>query len=77
MADKPETLWWHETGPLLGYKDGTLYIEDLNPQAYIRWSMQPRELFRIGLRCIWVAVKNWRPYHEQHPKGSRASASHP
>lgn len=52
------TLFWHPTGPLLRYVSGTLHIEDLNPQIKTQWRMDRKEMFLLGLRCLWAAC--WR-----------------
>lgn len=50
------TLFWHETGPLLRYRDGTLEVEDLNPQVQTRWSMSRSEMFMTGIKFILAAL---------------------
>jgi hypothetical protein len=50
------TLFWHKTGPLLKYEDGTLHIEDLNPQIKTQWRMSRGEIFKLGWRCILAAA---------------------
>ena len=50
------TLFWHGTGPLLKYDNGTLHIEDLNPQIKTQWRMSRGEMFWLGWRCILAAA---------------------
>jgi hypothetical protein len=50
------TLFWHQTGPLLKYVEGTLFIEDLNPEIKTRWRMSRIEMLRLGWRCIYAAL---------------------
>ena len=51
------TLFWHRTGPLLKYEDGTLYVEDLNPEIKTRWLMSRAEMLGLGWRCILAAIR--------------------
>ena len=56
------TLFWHPTGPKLSYNPaGILLIEDLNPQVAISWRVRRWPLFKIGLRCMWVAIVGGKP----------------
>ena len=32
-------------------------IDDLNPDVKTRWRMSRMEMLRLGLRCIWSAVR--------------------
>ena len=50
------TLYWHKTGPLLRYSDGTLYVADLNPEIETKWRMSRWAMLKLGLRCIWSVV---------------------
>jgi hypothetical protein len=52
------TLFWHPTGPMLKYVDGSLCIADLNPETALRWRMSRLEIFWLGWRCIAAAL--WR-----------------
>ena len=52
------TLFWHPAGPLVKYGDGTLYIEDLNPQIKTQWRMSRAEMFRLGWGCIVTAFRH-------------------
>lgn len=52
-------IFWHPSGPLVIYKDGTLHIENLNPQIMTRWRMSRMEMLRFGRRCI-VAALRWK-----------------
>jgi hypothetical protein len=49
-------LFWHPTGPQLEYRDEILFVADLNPEFEVKWNVTPSELFRIGLRCIYVSL---------------------
>ena len=42
------TLWWHETGPSVGYEDGFLVIRDLNPEVQLQWRMSKHELIVLA-----------------------------
>lgn len=53
---RKRTLYWHETGPLIAYGDGTLFIADLNPQVETKWRMSRGEMFRLGWRIMLSAV---------------------
>lgn len=50
------TLFWHQTGPLLKYADGTLHIEDLNPEFRTQWRMSRMEMFHLGWCCFRAAL---------------------
>lgn len=54
---KLNTIWWCPEGPLLKYEPATFVIEDLNPDVKITWRMSRFELFKIGLRCILIAIR--------------------
>jgi hypothetical protein len=51
------TLFYDKTGPLVRYSNGTLDIEDLNPETKMRWRMSRGEMLRLGWRCIWSALR--------------------
>jgi hypothetical protein len=51
------TLFWNQTGPLLRYSDGMLYVEDLNPEVKTSWRMSRKEMLKLGYRCIIAALK--------------------
>lgn len=50
------TIYWHPTGPLIYFTGTTMGIEDLNPEAKMRWRMSRTEMLRIGWRCIVAAI---------------------
>ena len=54
---KGTTLFWDQTGPLMRYADGTLYLEDLNPEVKIKWRMSHYEMFKAGLRFVWASIR--------------------
>jgi hypothetical protein len=54
---KPITLFWHQSGPLMKYDGCTLLIEDLNPESRTRWSMSRSEMLKLGWRCIVAALR--------------------
>jgi len=56
MERKTMTLFWHSTGPLMYYTDGTFGVEDLNPEAKMRWRMSRWDMMRLGWRCILAAL---------------------
>lgn len=49
-------IFSHETGPLVEYKDGFLFIEDLNPHVETKWEMSRWEMFKMGMAAIKAAV---------------------
>ena len=51
-----KTIFWHSTGPLLRYGDGTLYIEDLNPQITTQWKLGRWRAIVIAFRLIKAAT---------------------
>lgn len=51
------TLFWNQSGPLMKYAEGTLHIEDLNPEMQTRWRMSRGEMFRLGWRCIVASLR--------------------
>ena len=53
---KTTTLFWHETGPLLNYTDGTLHIGSLNPDLHASWRMTRMEMLITGWRFIVAAL---------------------
>lgn len=51
-------LLFHDAaGPQLVYRHDFLEINDLNPEARIRWRMTRAELFRLGWRCIVASLR--------------------
>jgi hypothetical protein len=53
---KAMTLFWDKTGPLVYYTGGTFGVEDLNPEAKMRWKMSRWEIFKMGFRCLRAAM---------------------
>jgi hypothetical protein len=51
------TIFWDPAGPLVKYDHGILAIEDLNPEAKLRWRMSRMEMLRLGWRCVIAAVR--------------------
>jgi hypothetical protein len=51
------TIFWSPCGPLLRYEDGTLHIEDLNPQIKTQWRMSRWEMLRTGVKFIMAALR--------------------
>ena len=51
------TIFWCPSGPLLSYENGTLTIEDLNPEIKTKWQMSRTELLKIGYRFIKAALR--------------------
>ena len=51
------TLFFHPAGPCVQYRDGVLYIKDLNPEVNIRWRMSRMEMLAFGWRCIVASVR--------------------
>lgn len=47
----------HEGPAIWRDPDGTLRIEDLNPEVNFRWRVGRWELFKIGLRCLIASVR--------------------
>lgn len=50
------TLFWHQSGPLLRYRNGMLEVEDLNPEIKTKWTMSRWEMILLGLRCIRSSI---------------------
>ncbi len=59
INDRGRTLFWDPTGPLIRYSpdSDTLRVDDLNPETHISFQILPYELFVIGLKCIWAALR--------------------
>jgi hypothetical protein len=51
------TIFWHQTGPLVRYENGVLYIENLNPEMKTKWRMSRSEMLRFGWRSIIAALR--------------------
>lgn len=51
------TLFWHPTGPRIRYADGTLLVEDLNPEVATKWRMSRGEMLALGWHCIVAAFQ--------------------
>jgi hypothetical protein len=51
------TLFWDASGPLLKYEAGILRLSDLNPHVETRWRMSRSEMFWLGWRCIFAALR--------------------
>jgi hypothetical protein len=51
------TLFFDNTGPLIKYVDGVMFIEDLNPEVKTKWRMSRVEMLRFGLRCLVASLK--------------------
>jgi hypothetical protein len=51
------TLFMDNTGPLLKYANGILYIEDLNPETRRRWRMSRLEMFMLGWCCVVASLR--------------------
>lgn len=54
---KGTTLFWHQTGPLMHYRGGMLYVENLNPEVKTRWTMSRTEMLRLAWRCLVAALR--------------------
>lgn len=52
------TIFWKEWGPLVRYRGGTLFIEDLNPQMKTQWQLSRGEMLRFGWRCILAGLRS-------------------
>ncbi len=56
------TLLFFNAGPMIKFEDeyaGTfLHVEDLNPEAHIRFRLTPMELLAFGLKCVLRSM--WR-----------------
>jgi hypothetical protein len=64
------TLFFDQSGPLIRYADRTLYIEDINPEVKIKWSITRGEMFKLGLRCIRAALT-----HQSQPQAGMGQLS--
>lgn len=55
------TLFWHPAGLKIRYERDAfgewLKVDDLNPEAHITFKLTPSELLRLGLKCIWAAIR--------------------
>ena len=51
------TLFWHGTGPLIRYADGTLQVESLNPEKSVSFRMSRLEMLRLGFRCLLATLR--------------------
>jgi hypothetical protein len=51
------TIFWKAWGPLVRYRSGTLFIEDLNPEIKTKWTLSRGEMLRFGWRCMVAAVR--------------------
>lgn len=55
------TLFWCHSGPKISYHRDAfrewLTVEDLNPENSIEFSLTPFELFKLGFKCLWAAVR--------------------
>lgn len=49
-------LFSDPTGPLIYYSGDTFGVEDLNPEAKMRWRMSRWEIFKLGCKCIWSSI---------------------
>jgi hypothetical protein len=49
-------LFWASWGPMISYRRGTFAVEDLNPQARIKFNLTRGEVWRMGWRCIWASI---------------------
>lgn len=52
------TLFFDHSGPLMQYQPGLLKIADLNPEMQTQWKLSRWELFVLGLKCLWAAVRH-------------------
>ena len=48
----------NSTGPLLRYGDGTLAIDDLNPETHIKWTIGRKTMLGIAWRAFVAAIFN-------------------
>lgn len=50
------TLYFHKTGPLIRYANGSLQVADLNPEVETSWRMSRWEMLAFGWRCIIASL---------------------
>jgi hypothetical protein len=50
-------IFWTGAGPRLSYENGFLNIDDLNPEHHLHWRMSRWEMIKIGLRCVFAALR--------------------
>lgn len=50
------TIYLDQTGPMIRIKDGMLHVEDLNPEAHIRFRVSRWERLLIGLRFLRASL---------------------
>jgi len=46
------TLFFLHEGPMIQWEDGTLIIQDLNPEVKLQWAVSADELIAFGKKCI-------------------------
>ena len=54
MSDET-TIFWLPEGPKISWQNGVLHIEDLNPEASLKWRVSTELLRKIGENCLRVA----------------------
>lgn len=47
----------HPSGPLIEYKKGVLFVEDLNPFTKMQWRMSRLEMFALAFRSLIAALR--------------------
>ena len=50
-------LFFHQSGPMLRYRDGTFEASDLNPEVSMRWAMSRPEMLVLAWRCLVAGVR--------------------
>jgi hypothetical protein len=51
------TLFYDHSGPMLKYQNRVLHIHDLNPELHTQWRVTRWEMLKLGLRCLWAAMR--------------------
>lgn len=51
------TLFFHNSGPLMTYKNGLLKTANLNPEIETQWSMSRLEMLGLAWKCLVAAVR--------------------
>jgi hypothetical protein len=60
ISDDPppgRVIYWRHEGLRLSYDGAYLICDDLNPQTRQRWMISRGQLFMLGLRFSWAALR--------------------
>ena len=51
------TLLCLREGPLVRFIDGTMHVDELNPEVSARWRMSRWEMLAFAARTLWAALR--------------------